>query len=125
MKKLLFLFTITTTLFTSAQENTEIYVFDIRPAYEGLEFMNPQNISNNSGYNNQPFFSSNETVLFAGNNEGQTDISEYILNTKSKKWINKKTEGGEYSPQKFPSSTDLAAVRLDKNGLQRLYRYSS
>jgi len=125
MKKLLFLFTIITTFFSFAQENTEVYVFDIASVYEGLEILNPQNISNDPGYNNQPSFSSNETVLFAGNNNGQTDIAEYELNTKSKKWINKMTDGGEYSPQKFPTNKDIAAVRLDKDGLQRLYKYDA
>jgi len=125
MKKLLFLFIIFTSLFTFAQENTEIYVFDIAPAYEGLELLNIRNISNNEGYDNQPSFISNETLVFAGNNDGQTDISEYNLTTKLQKWVNKKTEGGEYSPQKFPSNNDVAAVRLDKDGLQRLYRYHS
>ncbi len=125
MKKLLFLLTLTTTFFCFSQDNTEVYVFDIHPAYEGLELLNIKNISNNSGYNNQPSFSSNETILFAGNNDGQSDIAEYNLNSNTKKWFNQKTEGGEYSPQKFPSNNDVAAVRLDNDGLQRLYRYSS
>jgi hypothetical protein len=125
MKKLLFLFIILTSSFFFAQENTDVYVFDIRPAYEGLELMNPRNISDNQGYDNQPSFISNEALVFAGNNEGQTDISEYNLTSKLQKWVNNKTEGGEYSPQKFPSSNDVASVRLDKDGLQRLYRYNS
>jgi len=125
MKKLLSLSIIFTTYLTFAQTNTEVYVFDIRPAYEGLELLNIQNISNNKGYNNQPSFIANETLVFAGNNEGQTDIVEYSLNTKSKKWFNQKTDGGEYSPQTFPTINDVAAVRLDKNGFQRLYRYDS
>ncbi len=125
MKKLLFLFIILTNLLTFAQENTEVYVFDIAPSYEGLELLNGRNISNNEGYDNQPSFISNETLVFAGNNDGQTDISEYNLTSKLQKWVNQKTDGGEFSPQKFPSNDDLAAVRLDKDGLQRLYRYNS
>ncbi len=124
MNKLLFLFILATSLFTFAQENTEVYVFDIAPAYEGLQLLNARNISNNEGYDNQPSFISNEKLVFAGNNNGQTDISEYDLTSKLQKWVNQKTEGGEYSPQKFPSNEDLAAVRLDKDGLQWLYRYS-
>ncbi len=123
MKKFLFLFTFLTTIFTFAQENSNIYLFDIYPAYEGLQLLNMENISNDSGYNNQPSFSSNETILFAGNNNGQTDIPEYNLKTKAKKWVNTETEGGEYSPQKFPSNSNVAAVRLDTDGLQRLYKY--
>lgn len=125
MKKLLFLFILFVTQLTFAQNDTEVYVFNISPAYEGLEIMNSQNISNNKGYDNQPSFISNETLVFAANNEGQTDILEYNLNSKLKKWVNTKTVGGEYSPQIFPSNEDFAAVRLDKEGLQRLYRYSA
>ena len=90
-----------------------------------MELLNGRNISNNEGYDNQPSFISNETLVFAGNNDGQTDISEYNLTSKLQKWVNQKTDGGEFSPQKFPSNDDLAAVRLDKDGLQRLYRYNS
>jgi Tol biopolymer transport system component len=125
MKKLLLLLFIFATQFAFTQTNTEVYVFDIAPAYEGLELRNARNISNNEGYDNQPSFISNETLVFAGNNDGQTDISEYNLTSKLQKWVNNKTEGGEYSPQKFPTNEDFAAVRLDKDGLQRLYRYST
>lgn len=125
MKKLLFLFIIATTLIGFSQENSEVFVFDISQAYEGIELLNARNISNNEGYDNQPSFISNESLVFAGNNNGQTDISEYNLTSKLQKWVNSKTEGGEYSPQKFPSNNDVAAVRLDKDGLQRLYRYDA
>ncbi len=125
MKKLLLFVTLSTTLFTFAQVNTEVYVFDIAPAYEGLQLLNAWNISNNPGYDNQPSFISNETLVFAANNNGQTDISEYNLATKLQNWVNQETKGGEYSPQKFPSSDDLAAVRLDPDGKQRLYKYDS
>ena len=125
MKKFLFVIVLLVAQHLFAQNNTDVFVVDIAPAYEGLQLLNLQKVSNNDGYNNQPFFPSNETLLFAGNNEGQTDIAEYNLNTKSKKWFNTKTEGGEYSPQKLPTSADIAAVRLDKDGLQRLYKYDS
>ncbi len=110
--------------FLFSQENTEVFVFDISPSYEGLELLNVRNVSNNEGYDNQPSFISNEVLVFAGNNYGQTDISQYDFNSKLKRWVNEETEGGEYSPQKFPSSKDFAAVRLDKDGKQRLYRYN-
>ncbi len=125
MKKILFLFGLFSTPIIFSQQNPEVYVFDIFPAYEGLELLNVRNISNNEGYDNQPSFISNESVVFASNNNGQTDISEYNFTTEQKKWANQKTEGSEYSPQKFPSNDDLAAVRLDKDGTQRLYRYNS
>lgn len=125
MKKLLFLFIISTFQITFAQDNTDVYVFDVAQSYEGMEFLNVQKVSKTVGYNNQPSFSSNEKLLFAGNNNGQSDISEYNLTSKQSKWVNSKTEGGEYSPQKFPTTIDIAAVRLDTDGLQRFYKYNT
>lgn len=125
MKNPFFLLIILFNSFLYAQNNTEVYVFDISPSYGGLELLNARNISNNEGYDNQPSFISNDALVFAGNNNGQTDISEYNFRTKIKKWANSATEGSEYSPQKFPSNNNLAAVRLDKNGKQRIYKYDA
>lgn len=124
MKNSLIALAIFSSSFLIAQDSTEIFVFDISPAYEGFELFNARNVSNNPGYDNQPFFISNDALVFAGNNNGQTDISEYNLDTNIKNWKNPETPGSEYSPQKFPSSNDLAAVRLDKDGKQRLYKYN-
>lgn len=125
MNKLLFTILLFCNGFIFAQDNTDVYVFDIAPAYEGLELMNVRNASSNEGYDNQPSFISNEALVFAKNNNGQTDISEYNFTTKKDRWVNFNTEGSEYSPQKFPSTDDIAAVRLDKDGKQRLYNYNS
>jgi len=85
----------------------------------------PINVSNDPGYDNQPFFISNTELLFAANNETQTDIGHYLIQEKQKRYIHPKTEGGEYSPRQIPGSNDIAAVRLDPDGKQRLYRYSA
>lgn len=123
MKNIFFLVTVLTTFSNLAQNNSNIYIFDIAQAYEGLEVLNKQIVVENNGYNNQPSFADNEVLYYAGNNNGQTDIVEYNLNTQETKWFNESTPGGEYSPQKFPSKKDIAAVRLDLDGKQRLYNY--
>ena len=107
-----------------AQTNTEVYLCEIKSEYGGLIAYNFQNISNDDGYDSQPSFVSNSQILFAGNNGGQTDIASYNISDKTKSWFNKTTEGGEYSPIQMPGSTSkVSAVRLDKDGLQRLYVY--
>lgn len=108
-----------------AQDNSQIYVFDIAIHDAKIELLNPIAIPHNEGYNNQPFFISNQEILFSSNNDGQADILKYNLETEKKQWMNKRTEGGEYSPQPIPNSNDIAAVRLDPDGLQRLYRYDT
>lgn len=124
MKKLLSLLILIISFNSFSQDNSAVYVYSLYPAYEGLQLLDKKQVSGTEGYNNQPSFISNETLLFAANNNGQTDIAHFNLKTNQHSWINEKTEGGEYSPQTIPTKTEVAAVRLDNNGLQRLYKYS-
>jgi hypothetical protein len=109
----------------SAQTNTEVYLVNVESAYAGLEIYNFQNISNDKGYDSQPSFSNNNEVIFAGNNNGQTDIALFNISEKTKTWCHSPTPGGEYSPRIIPNSKNISAVRLDPDGLQRLYVYDS
>jgi hypothetical protein len=109
-----------------AQTNSEVYLCEIKSEYGGLITYNFQNISNDEGYDSQPSFASDNQVLFAGNKGNQTDIVLYNISEKTKTWFNKTTKGGEYSPIQIPdSSNKVSAVRLDPDGLQRLYVYDA
>jgi len=121
MKKLLYSLFITS--FTFAQTNTEIHLFDINSENGKLKITNGKNISNNEGYDSQPYFYDENTILFASNRNGQTDIVKYFIDSGTKNFINHTPNGGEYSPQRIPNSKDVSAVRLDDDGLQRFYQY--
>jgi len=86
---------------------------------------NFRNISNNEGYDSQPSFYGNESILYSRTMESSTDIAKYHITNESYIWANNTTTGGEYSPQRIPNSKNVAAVRLDTTGLQRLYTYDS
>lgn len=104
--------------------NTEVYVFDIITSNSKFTLSGFKNVSNDSGYDSQPSFYGDNILLYAGNNQGQTDIISYNLTTEEKHVVNREiTPGGEYSPQRIPLSKSIAAVRLDPDGLQRLYNY--
>lgn len=118
-KLLFFLFP----LINYSQTNTEVFIATINNNADSYTLQEIKNISNRKGYDNQPAFYSDVQVIYAGNNEGQTEIFEYNLITNKTKQINTPTAGGEYSPQRIPQSNDIAAVRLDTTGFQRLYRY--
>lgn len=107
----------------SSQSNTEIFLYDIEVNQSKIQIKNGQNLSNNEGYDNQPSFLDDNTILFASTRNGQTDIAKYNLQSELKTFINA-TEGSEYTPLKIPNQDAVSAVRLDKDGLQRLYRYS-
>lgn len=106
-----------------AQTDSKVFIFDISRGEDSVELSNLIEIPHQTGYNNQPFFISNEELLFSGENDGQSDIAKFNLTTGSKQWVNSATKGGEYSPQPIPNSENIAAVRLDPDGLQRLYEY--
>ncbi|OAB78219.1 hypothetical protein ULVI_12135 [Cochleicola gelatinilyticus] len=107
-----------------AQPNTEVYLMDITSNDERISLQNFKNISQNPGYDSQPSFAFNY-LLYAGSNDGQTEIKGYELREGVTVRFNKPTLGGEFSPQLIPNDSQFAAVRLDTTGLQRLYYYST
>ena len=122
MKKLLLLFLLVSSTIV-CQTNTAIYVFDIEQHNETYQLTNQKKISNSQGYNSQPFFYDDEQVTFASTHYNFTDIVLYNLQNDSKRFISNTENGGEYSPQRIPNSTNISAVRLDVDGLQRFYEY--
>jgi len=106
-----------------AQENTTIFIMDLQQK-DSLKLTNTKKIPTQGGYNNQPSFYNDDTIIFSGTNGNQTDIAWYSISKNTIRWFNTKTAGGEYSPIRIPNSEDIAAVRLDTTGKQRLYRYS-
>ena len=123
MKKLLLLLLYIPATFI-AQSNTEVFVFDLLKEGNGYQLIHKKNISNNPGYDSQPFFYENDKIIFASTRNGQTDILLYNLKDNTKRFISNSPKGGEYSPQKIPNSKNISAVRLDNSGLQRFYSYN-
>lgn len=106
-----------------AQSATEIYVFDLIKTDSGYHLKNPENISmQNVGYDNQPHFLNNETLLYASTKDDQTDIVKIELGENSWEWLTK-TEGNEYSPTPTPDSAGFSSILLEKNGTQLLWKY--
>ena len=107
----------------NAQSNTEVFLYDIETNTSKIELKNAKNLSNNEGYDNQPSFLNDRYILFASTRNSQTDIAKYDMRYDSKSWLNF-SEGGEYTPLKIPNKNEISAVRLDKDGKQRLYSYN-
>lgn len=123
MKSNFLLFFILISLFSFSQPNTDVFLFDLNTENGKFELSNMKNISDNDGYDNQPSFLDDNTILFASTRNGQTDIAKYNIKYESKIFINH-TEGSEYSPLKIPGIKAVSAIRLDKDGAQFLYNYS-
>ena len=97
-------------------------MFDLKLAQDNIEVSNMINISNNDGYDNQPFFENDTIIYYSSNRNGQTDILKYNRFNDSKQFINN-SDGSEYSPQKIPKSNKLSAIRLDTDGAQYFYTF--
>ncbi len=118
------MFFFSTTLYIQAQPNTDVYVFDLNIKNNKVELSNPKNISNNDGYDNQPSFLNDTSVLFSSTRSDQTDIRLFNIEAGSiSSWISDTPTGSEYSPLKIPNKNAVSAIRLDLDGLQRLYQY--
>ncbi|MGB5498707.1 MAG: nuclear transport factor 2 family protein [Maribacter sp.] len=107
--------------FIFCQTNTDLFLVGINDGK--LEFDNPLNISHNEGYDNQPSFYDDEDILFSSTRNGQTDIALYHIKSGAIDWISNTPGASEYSPTKIPNKNSISAIRLDTNGLQRLYEY--
>jgi hypothetical protein len=111
------------TLSSFSQSNTEVFLFNIDNTSSKLKLDGGTNLSKNEGYDNQPSFYDDRYILFTSNRNGQTDIAKFDARYNTKSWLNF-TEGGEYTPLRIPNKNDISAVRLDKDGKQRLYSYN-
>ncbi len=123
MKKLFALFLISTSLF--AQNGTEIYLLDISNSGEGFIFSNPKNITNQVGYDNQPFFHPKKPLIYyTSSKNGQTDIWSYAYKTGKNSQITN-TVDSEYSPTVTPNQKYLSCiVQRKSNGDQDLVKYN-
>jgi hypothetical protein len=74
MKKIFFL-NIFISSFCYSQSNTEIYIFDLIKIGDKTDLQKSINVSNNNGYNIQPTFYDQNTVIFATSRNGKTDIT--------------------------------------------------
>ncbi|MCV6630382.1 MAG: hypothetical protein OIF50_11070 [Flavobacteriaceae bacterium] len=118
-----FIFLLFLPLILWGQTDTEVILFDIHLQEDGTyAISNPENISSNPGYDNQPSFVDNENLLFAKTRNKQTDIALYHIPSKNT-IFKTNTPGGEYSPTPMPNGKEISAIRLDPDGKQLLYAY--
>jgi WD40-like Beta Propeller Repeat len=118
-----------------APPDTEIYLAPLTVANGRITIGTPANITNNKGYDNQPFFTPDgRSILFTsvrGESPGsrdaplsQTDIYRYDLGTRSIARVTQTPEG-EYSPTVMPDGTRISAITVESDGTQRLYSIAS
>jgi hypothetical protein len=102
---------------------TEIHLASLAAAAGAtLDVGPPVNITNNPGYDNQPFFLPDSSgLLFSSNRDGkQTDIYRYDIAAKTVGQVTRTPEN-EYSPTMTPDGKTFTTVR---GAEQRLWRFN-
>lgn len=107
-----------------AQPSTEIVLFDLVMKGKELTAVNGTNISTHPGYDNQPFFHPEKSILYytsAGEN-GNTDLIQYDYSSKKKSRFTS-TSDREYSPTVTPDKKFISCISQRENGKQDLIKY--
>jgi len=102
---------------------TEIHIFDLTLKDGFYTLNNGMNISNNQGYDNQPYFTENsKSVLFVSMRDGkQTDVFEYNLKTKKTTQLTD-TPHSEYSPKTMGDTGNVSFVSEGFNPYQSVWQ---
>lgn len=108
--------------------NTEIYLAAISFPENKFTISKAKNITQNTGYDNQPhFLPGGNSLLYTSvrniNNENpQSDIYAYTFESDSTSQITTTPEN-EYSPTLTPNGQSISVVRVDMDGEQRLWEF--
>lgn len=98
---------------------TDIWLVDIASRGDALVASNPRNITQRAGYDNQPGFVTNHSLLFTSiDGSGQADAWRIDLASGEAAPL-RTTPESEYSPTLAPSG-EMSVVRVDANGVQQL-----
>jgi hypothetical protein len=126
MKKpgLILLFVLPILVRAQQPPGTEIYLLDISITQSKVTVGNPKNITNRQGYDNQPFFHPDKSLLYytTADAEGKTDLVEYNYKTKTSRNFTQTPER-EYSPTVTPDKKFISCIIQRDNGAQDLGKY--
>jgi len=132
MRNLLALATTLTAFFPSSAQrldHTDILLFSLQKTADSTwQLSAPRFLTafNQTGYNNQPnFFSNNELYLTAQipDDTTQTEIFALDLLFKTQTRVTATPTTAEYSPTLMPDGRRFSAVRVEEDGNQRLWSF--
>jgi hypothetical protein len=105
-------------------KGTDIYLFDFDIKSNNI-LSNGKNITKREGYDNQPYFShDSNSIVYSSILDKQSDIYKYDLKSSQISQLTNTSDVSEYSPIFTPNSNDMSVVMVEKDGSQRLWKYS-
>lgn len=123
---LLILLTVLTQILPAQVQQSNVYLFDMRPSDDGAyQFSNPRWLTyfNRNGYNNHPTFIEDELLYLSVQMpyQQQPDIFALNLQDTTRARVTATSEG-EYSPARMPDFYNFSAVRMEFQGADTLIR---
>lgn len=123
MKTLIAAFVLSASV-AAAQTGSEILLFDLKVKKNQVTLSNPKNISNQTGYDNQPSFHPDLPYVYFSSFDtaGRSDIKRYDF--KKDVLVNiTVTREREYSPTVTPDKSSLSCIIQRDNNAQDLGKY--
>lgn len=104
---------------------TDVWLFSYNLRMGSYVFTGGLNVSNHPGYDNQPSFSENGSYMLwtSQRDSDQTDIFRYDVANHNTTRITQ-TAYSEYSPTYMPGNKFISAVVVEKDSVQRLWKYN-
>ncbi|MBX2968937.1 MAG: PD40 domain-containing protein [Cyclobacteriaceae bacterium] len=125
MKKIVpLLVFLTGSLLAQQPPGTEILLFDLKQSKNSIQLLNPKNITNRTGYDNQPHFHPEKPLVYfsSADESGRTDIMVYDHVTGETTKLTDTSER-EYSPTVTPDGKFISCIIQRDNGAQDLGKY--
>ncbi|MEX2177718.1 MAG: hypothetical protein WD801_03350 [Gemmatimonadaceae bacterium] len=101
-----------------APPSTDIYLYRFTPPSAAGQVFN---ITNRSGYDNQPSWDGNGRILYTAQEDGQTEIYQVNFESSAISRIFATPES-EYSPTITPDGKAISVVRVELDSTQRLWQ---
>jgi hypothetical protein len=100
-----------------ATPKTAIYLLQVSKTSTGYTFSHATLITPDSCYNNQPFFSPNNLLLYYVSNkkDSQTNVYNYQINNQVSNKIFRRQGLKEYSPQLMPDGKHISVVQVQRD----------
>ncbi len=107
-----------------AQTGSEIFLFDLQSKKAKLSLSNPKNITNHTGYDNQPSFHAGKPLIYYSsfNDDGRSDIKIFNFKTGETTNLTQTTER-DYSPTLTPDHKFVSCIIQRDNNAQDLGKY--
>jgi hypothetical protein len=109
-------------LMRSQLPNTDVWLFKLEKNKAEIKLASPKNITNRTGYDNQPSFSADSKKIYYVSIREDNQADFYYYDLKSEKIIQlTKTKESEYSPVLTPDGKYLNSVVVESDSAQRIH----